>query len=177
MNVANNRIRRIVNFTLALLACMVIYTTLAGCLGAFIVFDIGAQIQSRWQVHLFTWSGTPLLAIGAFTGILIYRTRPLLFGITCALAATTAVALCTAEIVLLTPMFTVKWVLFFIFSTLGTYLGWWILRLHHRQNVMLKVWQAFVAFVIVFGALSLFSWSYSNRISNKLIEPMIQALQ
>lgn len=169
--------RQSANLIVGLLTCLVLWITLSGLLGTFIVFDVGSHMQSRWQVNLFILYDTPLLSICALSGILIFRARPLLFGVTCAIAATASVVLCTTNPVLLEPVFVAKWALLFVFAIAGAYLGWWILRLRQRQNVMLKVWQSLVALAIVFGIMSLVSFMQTIVIRRKIFKPLVQVLQ
>lgn len=171
------RMRPITNFIVALLVCIALWMMLAVQFTDLIVFDLHVRPQARWQVLMQIWSDAPLLLVSVAAGMLIFRKQPLLFGVTCALAAAASAVLCTSGPILMNPVFVVKWALFLGFSIAGSYLGWWILCLRNRRNDMLKVWQSLTTLVVMFGIMALWQWWHTNRFMRKLFEPLAEAVQ
>jgi hypothetical protein len=169
--------RQITSFIVALLVCIALWMMLAIQLTDFIVYDLPVRPQTRWQVLMQIWSDAPLLLVSVAAGMVIFRTQPLLFGITCALAAAASVVLCTSGPILMKPVFVVKWALFFGFAIAGSYLGWWILRLRNCQDTVLKVWQSLATLVVIFGIMALWQWWHTNRFMRRLFEPLVEAVQ
>jgi hypothetical protein len=147
--------KQITSFVVALLVCTVSWMMMAIRLTDFIVFDLALRRQARWQQLIHIWSDAPILLVSATAGMLIFRTQPLLFGITCALATTASVVMCTSGPILVEPVFMVKWALFLVCAVAGSYLGWWILRLCDRRSTVLKVWQSLATLVVILGVVAL----------------------
>ena len=170
--------RQITSFIVSLLACFALWIILTTELTDFTVYEITARPQAKWQVlALHVWSDAPLLLVSVATGMLIFRTQPLLFGIVCALATTASVVLCTSTPVLMNPVFVVKWTLFLVFSTGGSYIGWWILQLRDRRNTVLKAWQSFTVLAVMCGVMALWQSWYRDRFMSRLLEPMYELME
>ncbi len=169
--------RQIINFVVALIVCILLWMTLGWQLTSVIVFDLGAHLEERWKVLMLIWSDAPMLLFAAAAGMLIVRMQPLLFGVTCALAATASVVLCTSSPVLMKSVYVAKWALFLGFAVVGSFLGWWILRLRNRRNSVIKIWQSLATLIITFGIITLWQWLYMSHFKDRLYDPLIEAVE
>jgi len=167
--------KQVTSFAVALIVCIALWWVLAVQFTDYIMYDVRALPQARWQVLIFVWSDAPLLLLAAAVGMLVLRTHPLLFGITCGLAATVSVVLCTSEPVLLKSVYIVKLALLLGFAVAGSYFGWWIVGVRNRRDLPLKIWQSFGVLVVMLSAMALWERWHINHVTGKIFKPLVEA--
>ena len=168
--------KQITSFIVAIIVCVALWSFLAIQFTDFAAYAFGLP-QARWQMFLFIWTDTPALLVGATVGMLIFRKEPLLFGITCALAAIASIVWCTSNPILTKFAYVIKWVLFFVFGISGSYFGWWILRVGSRKNIPLKVWQSLATFVVILALITLCQMLVMHYERRRLYVLMDEAVQ
>ena len=168
--------KQITSFIVAIIVCVALWSFLAIQFTDFAAYAFGLP-QARWQMFLFIWTDTPALLVGATVGMLIFRKEPLLFGITCALAAIASIVWCSSNPILTKFAYVIKWVLFFVFGISGSYFGWWILRVGRRKNIPLKVWQSLATFVVILALITLCQMLVMHYERRRLYALMDEAVQ
>lgn len=159
----NPTVRQTVSLFVALVTACAIWIILTISTSGIWTFNLDVLTRSPWLIQLFVLSDSLNLLPASAIAMLIYRQSPLLLGIICGLMATALVTAMTASFILFEPIFLAKWALFFLFSILGSYTGWWILGLARRREKALYLWQSLAIVCTVIIGLAAYQWLYINH--------------